>query len=214
METGRKTLDQIALECGTDKSSRHHDYCRIYEKYFEKWRDSPITLIEAGFGGYEHFGRGGESIRMWQEYFTMANIVSFDLYPKDVDLYDSRRTSYYCGHQTDKEFLREMISVSGHPNIIIDDASHINPLTIDTFTYLWPRLKSGGIYVVEDLETSYWSAIASDGTDFKGGENNPGAAMNYFKGLADSVNHWYSSVPDFDIEAIHFWRQIIFILKK
>jgi len=214
METTKLTLDQIALNCQTDKSSEHHNYCRIYEKYFEKWRDSPIALLEAGFGGYDHLDRGGESIRMWQEYFSLAKIFTFDLYPKALSLYDDRRTKFFQGSQTDNAFLFEMMKVIGLVDIIIDDASHINPWTIKTYEALWPYLKSGGVYVVEDLETSYWSALGADGTDFKGGEMLDDSAMNYFKRLADSINHGHSSLPDWGIEAIHFWRQMIFILKK
>jgi hypothetical protein len=74
---------------------------------------------------------------------------------------------------------------------------------------MFPLLKSGGIYVVEDTETSYWSAVATDGTDFKGGDH-PNTVMNYFKRKADEVN----LIEKTDIEAVHFYKGIIIILKK
>jgi len=36
-------------------------------------------------------------------------------------------------------------------DIIIDDASHISPLSIRSFEILFKLLKRGGIYVIEDL---------------------------------------------------------------
>jgi hypothetical protein len=203
------TLDQIAIMHGTDKSSLHHDYCRIYEKYFEPLRGKQITLLEAGFGGYEHFDRGGESIRMWETYFSMANIVTFDIHEKSMNLYHPKRTKFYHGSQVDKDFLSRISLVNGFYDIVIDDASHVNPLTIETFEILWPYVKSGGYYVIEDLETSYWN-----NKEFKGGEYIPTSTMNYFKRLTDSLNHGHSSMKDWDIDSIHFWRQIIFIVKK
>lgn len=201
------TLDSIAIKHGTDKSSLHHNYCVVYEKHFESLRDKHIVLLELGTGGYHYEGRGGESMRMWDEYFWRGRIHSVDIYPKTGIKVPARCAIHQCS-QTDSERLGMIINDCGQPDIIVDDASHINPLTIESFEILWPRLKPGGIYVVEDTETSYWDAVASDGTDLKGGYHE-GTVMNYFKRLTDTVNN----KPERRIASIHFYKGLIIIYK-
>ena len=53
-------------------------------------------------------------------------------------------------------------SINSELDIIIDDGSHINEHVIRTFQYLFPKLKPGGIYVVEDTQTSYRQDYGGD----------------------------------------------------
>src|SRR5690606_41306911 len=59
-------------------------------------------------------------------------------------------------------FLALVINNIGEPDLIIDDGSHINEHVIESFNFLFPRLKSGGIYVIEDVQTSYWVDYGGD----------------------------------------------------
>lgn len=208
------TLDQIALRHGTDKSSRHHNYCVIYEKYFESLRDKPIVLWEAGYGGYHFADRGGHGIRMWREYFSHpgAQIITIDLHRK-TNIPEG--VMFIQGSQDDQATWEaaDHLSTVGPPIIFIDDASHHSDLTIRTFELVWPKLHPGGIYVIEDLEASYWK-VASDGQDFKGGRDNPNSTMNWFLNLAHTLNHGHSGDQDYGIDSIHFYMKMIFIRKK
>ena len=66
------------------------------------------------------------------------------------------RIQIAIGDQTSKSTLDLAVSMAGgSPNIIIDDGSHINRLSIATFEYLWPHLADGGIYVIEDTQCTY-----------------------------------------------------------
>jgi demethylmacrocin O-methyltransferase len=56
----------------------------------------------------------------------------------------------------DLPFLDSVLAEHGAPELIIDDGSHINEHIITTFKHLFPRLKEGGYYVIEDTQTSYW----------------------------------------------------------
>ena len=53
-------------------------------------------------------------------------------------------------------FLTSVVDEIGPLDIIIDDGSHLNEHVIRTFEILFPLLNEGGIYAVEDLQTSYW----------------------------------------------------------
>ncbi len=87
---------------------------------------------------------------------------------------------------------------------------------INNFKVLFPRLKDGGIYVVEDTQTSYWEKFGGDSKDL----NNPKTSMNFFKSLTDSLNHkeflipgYQSSYFDRIITSMHFYHNLVFIYK-
>lgn len=203
-------LSQLALKHGSDKYG-HHSYTPIYERYFEPIRNQNLTLFELGIGGYHYPNRGGASLKMWYEYFPNALIIGVDIYEKAG--LNNDRTQVFRAGQDNPEFFNRLTKEVGSPDIIIDDASHINRLTIKSFEILFPLLKSGGIYVVEDCHTSYWEENYGGSTDLLNGKT----TVNYFKDLTDDVN--YNHIPGYEpklreIEAIHFWEKMIFILKK
>lgn len=202
------SLDQIALKTRTDKSSKHHDYCPKYERYFEPLRNDPITLLEIGVGAYDNYADGFHSHKMWQRYFHKGRIIGIDIYDKDPNLHPG--IEFYKGSQDDPEFLK---TIPGEFDIVIDDGCHRSPESVKSFEILFPLLKKGGIYCWEDLEASYWK-VASDGQDFGGGIDNPRSSMNYLKNLTDEINSGHSGLENrFGITSIHFYQKIAFIFK-
>lgn len=208
-------LTELALKYGSDKAG-HHNYTPIYERYFSPLRHEPITLMELGIGGYEFPDRGGASLKMWYEYFPNASIIGIDLHRKDGLAND--RIKIATGSQVDSVFVKEVIDRWGAPNIIIDDASHINSLTIRSFQILFPLLAPSGIYVVEDIESSWapsnsWAQGCDDYHDM-----NEYSTVNFFRRMVDEINAQY--IPRFesygfpDIESIHFYKNMVVILKK
>lgn len=207
------TLDQLGIAFNTDKSSAHHDYCRIYEKYFEPLRDQNVTLLELGFGGHEDPSKGGESMNMWEAYFQNARLACVDISPKNDNIITG---ALYIGSQDDEAFLTSVVHNIGGVDIIVDDASHISSLTIKSFQILFPLLKSGGYYCVEDLHSSYHAFYYGN----KEANPNPAlgnTAMNFFKRLTDEVNKELLE-PNYhmgyDIEFMHFYRDLLIIKKK
>lgn len=209
-------LTELALKHGSDKAG-HHNYTPIYEKYFAPLRDQPITLMELGIGGYEYPDRGGASLKMWYEYFPHAKIIGLDCHNK-VGL-DNDRIFTAVGSQANQSYLEDLLSRRGYPNIIIDDASHINNLTITSFQILFPLLAPGGIYVVEDIESSWapagsWADGCSDPYNYSAK-----TTINYFRALLNDMNcqyipHFNSCWSEPQFESIHFYKNMIFILKK
>lgn len=212
------TLDEIAIKHGCDKSSLKHDYCRIYEQYFMRFHLSyPVFLLEIGYGGYEDPDKGGESARMWMEYFGMATIT--DIHPKN-------NIPFSCHYlQTDvtkrPNYINDSPDIDHHFDIIIDDGSHLNADIIAAFKNLWPVLNPGGLYCVEDTHSSYDPYYEDSNPDFMA--NMPETAMDFFTFLCHSVNHdfikqeyldRYPSIIYPDIEFIHFYKDLIIIKKK
>jgi hypothetical protein len=185
-----------------------------YERHFEKFRHEPVTVIEAGLGGYMYPDRGGAGINTLRAYFSKARIHGFDIYDKPV-AENKTRGNIYKGSQDDPKFLKEMIAETGNPDIFIDDASHINPLTIKTFEIVFPMLNPGGLYCIEDLETSWWKD-----NEFKGCKDVEDyhfpSAINLVRALMNDVNFKYipNYVPKYEIKAIHLYPNLAIIEKR
>ena len=140
--TTRESLEDIGYRCGTDKSRICHSYLDVYEKLFPG-RDEPITMLELGV-------QDGRSLRCWRKYFSRATIVGVDWGPPPPDLLSLPDTHTYQSDQADPQLPR-VLAPHAPFDVIIDDASHLSPKTIASFELLWPLVKPGGIYVVEDV---------------------------------------------------------------
>ena len=101
------------------------------------------------------------------------------------------RIRIHRGSQVDLPFLDSVLAEHGAPELIIDDGSHINEHIITTLKHLFPRLKEGGYYVIEDTQTSYWPEFGGDSQDL----HNAPTAMNHFKALVDGLNHAELRIP-------------------
>ena len=147
----------VAGRFDTDKDA---DYLRNYMLYFGHLENQPIKLLELGV-------LKGGSLLLWQDYFNKGIIVGIDINPASIQS-DNSRIFIYQGRQEDPTFL-DMVARERAPggfDIIIDDASHIAQLTRKSFWHLFEHhLRPGGIYVIEDWGTGYWSTWP-DGGDY------------------------------------------------
>jgi hypothetical protein len=204
------TLDQIAVECGTDKASTGHNYTPIYERHLGHLRNESFSLLEVGVGGYEYPDRGGQSIRMWERYFPKAQIYCADVHEKKLNF--DRATFIHAAQ--DSLHLWGLSATIIQPLVIIDDASHVNDLTIQTFKNLWPTVAPGGFYIIEDLHTAYWP-------DEYGGQNDLStthkSVMGFLFELQQDVNaEWTLPARNRQfpgIESITMYKSIAIIKK-
>ena len=178
-----RNLRKLAVICRTDKWGDHW-YIQHYQKHFQCLRKKRMNILEIGVGGHENPVKGGASLRMWKYYFPQSMIFSIDIYEKS--LLQEKRIKIFKGSQNDEKFLKDVFSRAGSLDIIIDDGGHINEHVITSFKTLFPLLNDGGIYVVEDTQTSYWPGrFGGDGENL----NNPATTMNFFKNIADGLNY-------------------------
>ena len=141
-------------------------------------------------------------------------IHGIDIYDKTY--HDETRIKTFKGSQADPEFLRSVLNEIGTPDIIIDDGSHRSEHVIASFQVLFPALAAGGIYVIEDAQTSYWPEFG--GQEFE--LNDPTCTMGYFKNFIDGVNIAELRVAEnrqnfsrFPISEISFLHNLIFLRK-
>jgi hypothetical protein len=208
-----KSLAELARQHGTDKEGPH-SYATPYEQHFAPLRNQKLTVLEIGIGGYEDPNAGGAGLRMWKEYFPLAQIVALDFYDKTPLKED--RIDIFQGSQDDPRVLQGIVDKYSAFDIVIDDGSHFTPHVIASFGFLFPHLRQGGIYVVEDTQTSYWPALGGSSDDL----NRATTATGFLKQLTDGLNHreiirpgYKPTYYDLNIFTIQFYHNIIFVYK-
>lgn len=228
LEHDWKNLDLIACKYGTDKGSWAHDYAKIYDSYFSNLRDKPINFLEIGFAG-------GASARMWQDYFNKAELYFMDINPQhfSANKHDfSSRCNFYVLDQADELALKKFVCEVDKPfDIILDDGGHTMEQQLTSFALLFPMVKSGGVYIIEDLHTSYWKQYGGGGT-LAEPKSHKNTMISYLKELIDELNflgahtgyagknHWPAEIVDnlsyyqSHIESIHFYTSLCFVFKR
>ncbi len=153
----RANLTELADRFGSDKGSTKHRYTELYHMLFHPYRDQPITFLEMGLfiGGPEH-GKSADrktddlpSIRMWLEFFPKAQIHGLDV--SDFSWFRHDRFAFHRCDMDDRANIAAARAVMPEFDIIIDDASHASHHQQNGFLELFPRLRSGGLYIIEDL---------------------------------------------------------------
>jgi len=164
-------LDRLAIKHKCDKSSHYHNYCVKYDRLLSQYRDTFTSILEIGVAQ-------GQSVSMWADYFTKAIIHGADISKasESCESY-SERIKFHLLDQRNLAQLKNMEQFSPF-DLIIDDGNHFWMEQILTFQTLFPYVKSGGIYIVEDTTTSYWR-------EYKNGRISP---VEYFKTFADDVH--------------------------
>lgn len=223
-------LSEYADVCGTDKGT-HQGFMEYYPKYLPAVARMQV-LVELGV--YE-----GGSMKLWGSRLIHpgSRVIGVDIdlsrvprnpnadpqwdfpydLPSNVELYE--------GDQTQVPELLERNFAYG-ADTVIDDASHFSSKTIASFHTWWPRVRPGGLYVVEDTHCSYNMEhygpreASSPEMDTFGGnyKRTPRTTMAFLKRLADDVNWNYHGFNRFtplytDIAFVHHYPGICFIGK-
>jgi hypothetical protein len=136
---------RVAQSFGTDKGT--HTYMPVYERFLGPLtaQDFETRLLELGVGN-------GESLRMWLHLFPRGRIYALDY--RDCCLVHDPRLTVHRRFQQDPAiaFLFEPLSLDA----IIDDGGHRREWQRASRDILWPCLKEGGYYFIEDILTDSW----------------------------------------------------------
>jgi len=206
-------LRSLALLYGTDKWG-HHWYAQHYERHLAHLRWKRLNILEIGIGGYDDPALGGGSLRMWRTYFPRARVFGIDIYDKRP--HNERRIHTFQGSQMDDEFLENVVKAIGRIDMVIDDGSHVNQHVLHSFNYLFRRMSEQGLYVIEDVQTSYKVGFGGSSEEL----NRLDTTMGFVKQLIDGLNYTEYEKKDYEptyydkhITAIHCYQNIVFIQK-
>lgn len=164
----------------TLQSRKWEAYFDIYDRYFAKFVNNTPNVLEIGIA------QGG-SIEMWYKYFNNAKLYAVDAFKDVVNIKFPFHVDITIGDQADMDFWAAYVKTKPKFDIIIDDGGHDMEQQLNSLISLFPHLASGGVYLIEDVHTSYWPA-------YSGGFRKPGTCVEVIKGLVDLLN--FQHVPD------------------
>jgi hypothetical protein len=184
-------LCELCLRYGSDKCG--NGYTKFYSQFFDPIKDEVEKVLEIGVSA-------GFSLKMWRDYFKNAMIYGLDKKPdglagilpeKATELSDER-TSVGFIDQSDEGKLNLIGPMLGNDfDLIVDDGSHKQRDQQISLAILFPLVKPGRYYVIEDLVAA--DAIFSnpalrwDPTDTIFNDSTA-----TFLGVAMEKNQWYS----------------------
>jgi hypothetical protein len=182
-------------------------YFDIYDRHFARFRDKEVTILEIGVF------QGG-SLQMWKNYFgKKAKVYGIDINPLCKEL-EEENTKIFIGSQEDRKFLKEIKKSIPPVDILIDDGGHTMRQQIISYEELFDHIKDNGVYLCEDLHTSYW-------LKYGGGYKRRGTFIEYTKNFIDFLNAYHSQqnalkVNKFteSVDSIHYYDSILVIEKR
>lgn len=189
--------------------NKWENYIDIYDTYFSKYRNKKIRLLEIGVAH-------GGSLQMWREYFgAEAELIGVDVNP-ECKKFESANTKIWIGSQSDKNFLEKLKNEIKTVDILVDDGGHTMLQQNTTFQIMFDVVKADGIYVCEDLHTSYWKR-------YGGGFKKKNTFIESGKDLIDYLHGWHAEPKDQkkmfnqftgSIKALHFYDSMLVIEKS
>jgi hypothetical protein len=198
------TLTEIFNSCGSDKGDRlesHHNYTPFYESFLHTRQNDPLLILEIGVFA-------GSSLAAWYKYFPNSTIIGLDI--DDKTMFDNDRIHTFrldqSSHSELENFVTECKKNGYEFDFILDDGSHHMKDQQITLGYLFPLLKSKGVYFIEDLHTSLADdgfVLYSRGLEIQ--ENRKNTTLYYLMESFDStyLNKEQNSYLQENIDIIH-----------
>jgi hypothetical protein len=183
-------------------------YFEIYERHLARFRDTDVHVVEFGVSH-------GGSLQMWKQYFgPKAKIFGIDINPHCKKL-EEEQIQIFIGDQNDRRFLKSLTETIPRMDILIDDGGHTITQQIRTYEELFPYVDRNGVYLCEDLHTSYWP-------EYGGGYMKRGTFIEYSKKFIDRLNAWHAFQPsrltinEFtrSVHSMHYYSSVVVIEKR
>lgn len=182
-------------------------YFEIYDRHFSRFRGTDVHVVEFGVS------QGG-SLQMWKQYFgPNCRIFGVDINPHCKKL-EEEQIEIFIGDQGDRKFLKSLAEGIPRIDILIDDGGHTMEQQINTFEELFAHIGKDGVYLCEDLHTSYWRK-------WGGGYKKRSTFIEYSKNFIDALNAWHAKtsrlqVTEFtkSVHSLHYYDSILVIEKR
>lgn len=148
------SLDRLFVNFNCDKGSSciwqnkkilTHNYSIFYEKYLSHLKKKEINILEIG----SHEGRG---IASFYFFFPNSKIIGANINPFQMQFKSNRITELFIDVSCKKIIKNLSNHIQDDQDIIIDDASHNLKDMLITLSVLFKKLKSGGLYILEDMD--------------------------------------------------------------
>ena len=158
--------------------SKWHHYFEIYDKHFSRFQGHNPNILEIGVWN-------GGGLEMWNDYFDgKCQIYGVDIMPSALEIPKKlglNNVKIDLGDQENRNFWKEYLKDKPKFDIVIDDGGHTMGQQIVTYEEIYDYVKDDGVYVCEDLHTSYW-------TDWGGSLGNRNTFIEYTKNFIDFMH--------------------------
>lgn len=206
-------MNNFFAKCSNASDKIHrHGYHRFYDTFLSGLRNNNPRVLEIGV-------EDAKSIKLWQQYFVNPELTVIDILDKPVP----KEVRFIRCDQSSTTELTALAQQFGSPfDLIIDDGSHVPDHQLLTLRILWDSLAPSGIYIIEDIETSYWGKSSLFGYDFDSGRQ---SLIRELTPFIDVVNREYSTVDSVsgssilsevarETEMITFGANCVVLVKK
>ncbi|MEJ7740626.1 MAG: class I SAM-dependent methyltransferase [Chitinophagaceae bacterium] len=184
-------------------------YIEVYDAYLHKYRNTELVFLEIGVAH-------GGSLEMWRKYFgEKATIIGVDVNP-ECKKFEDGNTKVIIGSQEDENFLEGLKNEVPAVHVLLDDGGHTMKQQTMTFNSLFELVKEDGLYICEDIHTSYWK-------NYGGGFKKKHSFIEFSKNLIDYLHGWHAVGSDKNkifnhltesIYGLHYYDSILVIEKR
>ena len=145
-DKGEQYVNQYAqpLKRKNDKIVAH-GYAKIYENLFIQKKNDHLKILEIG----SFYGNASAALSF---YFKNSIIYSADINPDMSKYKGSRLKNFFVDTSTKVSIKENILEKNIEFDIIIEDASHMLKDQIISLFMLFPKIKKGGIFVVEEID--------------------------------------------------------------
>ena len=186
-------------------SLKLENYMDIYEDNFSKFKNKNPVILEIGV-------RGGGGIELLSKYFdSECQIFGVDIDEKTLQINKMYPNVHiFLGDQSNKNFMKNVAEQIGKPiDIVIDDGGHFMHQQINSFEALFPFLNENGVYLIEDIGTSF---------NKKFNNNTSLTLIEYMSKISSRLTNLYDPAYNQCLKnkvfSVQFYSEIIVVHKK
>lgn len=136
---------------GTDKYA--HKLYTLYGLYLGPIRFNKLNILEIGLGCDMSYGPG-KSLDVWREYLPNTKISVMEIDKDCADKFRNQVELMIVGSKSDFDVLKQAEAKAPY-DMIVDDGGHTRLQQINSLIGLFPYVKNGGFYVLEDVYFSF-----------------------------------------------------------
>jgi hypothetical protein len=205
-----KSLVNYLNVSGSDKGIK---YIRMYDILPSLIEKKNPTILEIGIGGHSAKYSGGKSLQALMFFFRKGKVIGADII--DKSFLDRSNLETYILDQNNVSQLHRLGKKYKNFDLIIDDGSHFPKHQKKSFEVLFNYLSEGGVYIIEDMKSSYRNGY--------GGNSNLGKGniVQFFKDLSHAPNSemlknkFLVKIKNYkNIELVCFFKSAILIKKR
>ena len=122
-----------------------HGYAKIYENLFKSKKNEHLKILEIG----SFYGNASAALFF---YFKNSLIYSADINPDMYKYKGSRLKNFFVDSSSRGSINENILEKNIEFDIVIEDASHMLKDQIISLFMIFPKIKKGGIFIVEEVD--------------------------------------------------------------